>query len=151
MAQQETPTLKLLLIGNSSVGKSSLLLRFTDDTFLPQDEVSATIGKSSLVLVHISIQQRLSFIGIHVRLRRDTLSYSVYIPLGSVSIKRFIRSLPGVDFKVSMMEVDGQKYKLTIWVNTTLYEEGTVDRSRRILNFWNVGHSWPRTFSDVDV
>lgn len=45
MSQQETPTLKLLLIGNSSVGKSSLLLRFTDDTFLPQDEVSATIGK----------------------------------------------------------------------------------------------------------
>ncbi|KAK9763660.1 Ras- protein Rab-18 [Basidiobolus ranarum] len=37
-------TLKLLLIGNSSVGKSSILLRFTDDTFLPQDEVSATIG-----------------------------------------------------------------------------------------------------------
>ncbi|CAO3663179.1 unnamed protein product [Umbelopsis vinacea] len=64
MSQQETPTLKLLLIGNSSVGKSSLLLQFTDDTFLPQDEVSATIG---------------------------------------------------VDFKVSMMEVDGQKYKLTIW------------------------------------
>ncbi|GAB5587620.1 Ras-related protein Rab-18-B [Umbelopsis nana] len=64
MSQLETPTLKLLLIGNSSVGKSSLLLRFTDDTFLPQDEVSATIG---------------------------------------------------VDFKVSMMEVDGQKYKLTIW------------------------------------
>jgi Ras-related protein Rab-18 len=48
MSQQETPTLKLLLIGNSSVGKSSLLLRFTDDTFLPQDEVSATIGKLSL-------------------------------------------------------------------------------------------------------
>ncbi|KAI8580249.1 hypothetical protein K450DRAFT_237549 [Umbelopsis ramanniana AG] len=64
MSQQETPTLKLLLIGNSSVGKSSLLLRFTDDTFLPQDEVSATIG---------------------------------------------------VDFKVSMMEVDGKRYKLTIW------------------------------------
>lgn len=38
------PTLKILLIGNSNVGKSSLLLRFTDDQFLPQDEVSATIG-----------------------------------------------------------------------------------------------------------
>ncbi|CAG8506106.1 11281_t:CDS:2 [Acaulospora colombiana] len=37
-------TLKILLIGNSNVGKSSLLLRFTDDTFLPHDEVSATIG-----------------------------------------------------------------------------------------------------------
>ncbi|KAG2222588.1 hypothetical protein INT45_008707 [Circinella minor] len=57
-------TLKLLLIGNSGVGKSSLLLRFTDDTFLPPDEVSATIG---------------------------------------------------VDFKVSMMDLHGETYKLTIW------------------------------------
>ncbi|CAO3618944.1 unnamed protein product [Mucor hiemalis] len=61
---QQIPTLKLLLIGNSNVGKSSLLLRFTDDTFLPQEEVSATIG---------------------------------------------------VDFKVSMMEVNCKMYKLTIW------------------------------------
>ncbi|KAK0198969.1 ras-domain-containing protein [Armillaria mellea] len=35
---------KLLLIGNSSVGKSSLLLRFSDESWLPEDEVSATIG-----------------------------------------------------------------------------------------------------------
>ncbi|KAI8147403.1 P-loop containing nucleoside triphosphate hydrolase protein [Fennellomyces sp. T-0311] len=60
----ETATLKLLLIGNSGVGKSSLLLRFTDDTFLPPDEVSATIG---------------------------------------------------VDFKVSLMNLNGKTYKLTIW------------------------------------
>ncbi|CED84213.1 ras-domain-containing protein [Phaffia rhodozyma] len=38
------PNLKLLLIGNSSVGKSSLLLRFTDDDFLNEDETTATIG-----------------------------------------------------------------------------------------------------------
>ncbi|RHZ67813.1 hypothetical protein Glove_299g16 [Diversispora epigaea] len=37
-------TLKILLIGNSNVGKSSLLLRFTDDTFLPQESAAATIG-----------------------------------------------------------------------------------------------------------
>ncbi|KDE09738.1 hypothetical protein, variant [Microbotryum lychnidis-dioicae p1A1 Lamole] len=37
-------TLKLLVIGASSVGKSSLLLRFTDETFLSPDETSATIG-----------------------------------------------------------------------------------------------------------
>ena len=33
--------IKLLLVGNSSVGKSSLLLRFADDTF---EELSPTIG-----------------------------------------------------------------------------------------------------------
>ncbi|XP_066925649.1 ras-related protein Rab-18-like [Clytia hemisphaerica] len=35
-------TLKILIIGESGVGKSSLLIRFTDDTFDP--EISATIG-----------------------------------------------------------------------------------------------------------
>lgn len=35
---------KLLLIGNSSVGKSSFLLRFSDEQWLPEDEASATIG-----------------------------------------------------------------------------------------------------------
>ncbi|KAI0694058.1 ras-domain-containing protein [Cytidiella melzeri] len=35
---------KLLLIGNSSVGKSSLLLRFSDEQWLPEDEATATIG-----------------------------------------------------------------------------------------------------------
>ncbi|KAJ3317933.1 Ras- protein Rab-18 [Boothiomyces sp. JEL0866] len=37
-------TFKLLLIGDSGTGKSSLLLRFTDDMWLSPDEVSATIG-----------------------------------------------------------------------------------------------------------
>ncbi|OQV15129.1 Ras-related protein Rab-18-B [Hypsibius exemplaris] len=42
MADTPITTLKLLIIGESGVGKSSLLLRFTDDTFDP--EVAATIG-----------------------------------------------------------------------------------------------------------
>ncbi|KAJ3126517.1 hypothetical protein HK098_007417 [Nowakowskiella sp. JEL0407] len=37
-------TLKLLLIGDSGTGKSSILLRFIDDTWLHPDDVSATIG-----------------------------------------------------------------------------------------------------------
>ncbi|KAJ1548166.1 Ras- protein Rab-18 [Nowakowskiella sp. JEL0078] len=37
-------TLKLLMIGDSGTGKSSLLLRFIDDAWLQPDEVSATIG-----------------------------------------------------------------------------------------------------------
>ncbi|WRT64299.1 uncharacterized protein IL334_001230 [Kwoniella shivajii] len=56
--------LKLLLIGNSSVGKSSLLLRFTDNEFLSDEETAATIG---------------------------------------------------VDFKVKSIEIDGIKYKLSVW------------------------------------
>jgi len=36
--------IKLLLIGNSSVGKSSLMLRFSDEQWLPEDEANATIG-----------------------------------------------------------------------------------------------------------
>ncbi|KZT03017.1 ras-domain-containing protein [Laetiporus sulphureus 93-53] len=39
-----TVNVKLLLIGNSSVGKSSLLLRFSDEQWLPEEEASATIG-----------------------------------------------------------------------------------------------------------
>lgn len=35
-------TLKLLIIGESGVGKSSILLRFTEDLYDPQ--LSATIG-----------------------------------------------------------------------------------------------------------
>ncbi|KAJ2936751.1 hypothetical protein H1R20_g338, partial [Candolleomyces eurysporus] len=41
---QQAINVKLLLIGNSSVGKSSLLLRFSDEQWLPEDESSATIG-----------------------------------------------------------------------------------------------------------
>merc|ERR1719430_499356 len=55
-------TLKILIIGESGVGKSSLLLRFTDDAFDP--EISATIG---------------------------------------------------VDFKVKVISIDGNKVKLAIW------------------------------------
>jgi len=44
---------KLLLIGNSSVGKSSLLLRFSDEQWLPEDESSATIGVDFRVRVYV--------------------------------------------------------------------------------------------------
>lgn len=42
MEEDILTTLKILIIGESGVGKSSLLLRFTDDTFDP--ELAATIG-----------------------------------------------------------------------------------------------------------
>ncbi|XP_051894561.1 ras-related protein Rab-18-like [Pristis pectinata] len=42
MAEEILATLKILLIGESGVGKSSLLLRFTDGTF--DSEIGSTIG-----------------------------------------------------------------------------------------------------------
>ncbi|RXK36505.1 hypothetical protein M231_06226 [Tremella mesenterica] len=42
---EESPiSIKILLVGNSSVGKSSLLLRFTEDDFLADEDTIATIG-----------------------------------------------------------------------------------------------------------
>ena len=41
---ETTATFKVLLIGDSGTGKSSFLLRFTDDIWLPPDQVNATIG-----------------------------------------------------------------------------------------------------------
>ena len=41
-------TFKILIIGDSGIGKSSLMMRFVDGMFDP--EISATIGK---LLIHI--------------------------------------------------------------------------------------------------
>lgn len=56
----------------------------------------------------------------------DALFYSQLAKLSSVSIHFFwslhrLLSYLGVDFKVSMMEVDGKRYKLTIWVSICLW------------------------------
>jgi GTPase SAR1 family protein len=63
---QELINVKLLLIGNSSVGKSSLLLRFSDKQWLPEDEASATIGVDFRV---------------RVALHNDSLYYMYTLPL----------------------------------------------------------------------
>jgi GTPase SAR1 family protein len=47
---------KILMIGNSSVGKSSLLMRWSENQWLPEDDASATIGvevKVSVLLTPI--------------------------------------------------------------------------------------------------
>jgi len=44
-------TLKILIIGESGVGKSSLLLRFTDDRF--DVEMAATIGVDFKGMIHL--------------------------------------------------------------------------------------------------
>jgi len=44
LRSKEAINVKLLLIGDSSVGKTCLLLRFTDKQWLREDEASTTIG-----------------------------------------------------------------------------------------------------------
>ncbi|KAI6141739.1 ras-domain-containing protein [Pisolithus tinctorius] len=44
VASSSPVNVKLLLIGNASVGKSSLLLRFSDEQWIPEGEATATIG-----------------------------------------------------------------------------------------------------------
>ena len=59
-------TLKLLIIGESSVGKSSLLLRFTDDAFDP--EQAATIGVDFKVKTITINGDKVSFTLIKIRI-----------------------------------------------------------------------------------
>ncbi|PVU95815.1 hypothetical protein BB561_001580 [Smittium simulii] len=44
MSKDIAATFKLLMVGDSGVGKSSILLRFTDDEFLPSENAAPTIG-----------------------------------------------------------------------------------------------------------
>ncbi|KAK0523241.1 Ras- protein Rab-18 [Tilletia horrida] len=50
----EVPTLKILLIGSTATGKSSLLLRFCDDEFLSPEETTATIGVDYKIKSYVS-------------------------------------------------------------------------------------------------
>ena len=50
LSQHDEPvSIKLLVLGVASVGKSSLLLQFTDQQWLPEEETNPTIGVDTLV------------------------------------------------------------------------------------------------------
>ena len=48
-SQHKPINVKLLMIGHGSVGKSSLLLRFTDEQWRPEHEAKPTIGVDTWV------------------------------------------------------------------------------------------------------
>ena len=52
--QNEALCIKLIVLGIASVGKSSLLLRFTDQQWLPEEERTPTIGVDTLVSPFVS-------------------------------------------------------------------------------------------------
>jgi GTPase SAR1 family protein len=49
LSYDEPVSIKLLVLGVASVGKSSLLLRLTDQKWLPEGEINPTIGVDTLV------------------------------------------------------------------------------------------------------
>lgn len=83
-------TLKLLLIGSSSVGKSSVLLRFTDDTFLSADEISSSTWP-----------------------HRGAKSATCW----DKRLTAFPCTAIGVDFKLKLLDhsKSGRRFKLSIW------------------------------------
>ncbi|KAK3230508.1 hypothetical protein Dsin_002389 [Dipteronia sinensis] len=89
-SQQEFDYLfKLLLIGDSGVGKSTLLLSFTSNSF---EELSPTIGNLSI-----------------------SSSYSLIIYVLELGIVKDLIFYAGVDFKIKYVTLGGKKLKLAIW------------------------------------
>jgi GTPase SAR1 family protein len=100
---QELINVKLLLIGNSSVGKTSLFLRFSDEHWSPEDEASATIGVDFRVRSHTS--SHTSFFSLHYLLTFGT---------GCALLLRLC--VVGILYQVHKLEVQGRKVKMSVWV-----------------------------------
>lgn len=81
---------QILLVGDSGVGKSSLLMRFATGNF---DELSPTIGKPFIIY---------------------TTYYIIRIPFDALRLS-FPQPVAGVDFKAKIITISGKKVKLTIW------------------------------------
>ncbi|KAI2555366.1 ras-related protein Rab-18 isoform X2 [Macaca nemestrina] len=86
MDEDVLTTLKILIIGESGVGKSSLLLRFTDDTFDP--ELAATIGVDFKVKT-ISVDGNKAKLAIWVTLHQQTANFFLKSQIGNSPILKW--------------------------------------------------------------
>lgn len=93
---------KLLMIGDSGVGKSSLLLSFTSDSF---EDLSPTIGLHLLSL-YLSLFFQFLHIIFHI-LEIEIVCFPNLLFSFLVDV--------GVDFKVKYVTLGGKKLKLAIW------------------------------------
>ncbi|CAK9186354.1 unnamed protein product [Ilex paraguariensis] len=136
---------KILLIGDSGVGKSSLLLSFTSNCQDSLQDISPTIvmgngnydysfkilligdsgvGKSSLLLSFTSnCQDSLQDISptIAGQERFGTLTSSYYRGAHGIIL--------GVDFKIKQLTIGGKRLKLTIWDTAGQERFGTLTSS----------------------
>lgn len=86
--------LKIFLCVFLGVGKSSLLLRFADNTFS---------GNQTFIIVY----EEFTLDNVEVFVKDDCFVF--FLLLGS-----YITTI-GVDFKIRTLEIDGEKVKLQIW------------------------------------
>ena len=100
---------KLLLIGDSGVGKTCILFRFSDDAF--NTTFISTIGKEKLFNFG-SIFHAWK----HVETAPNSLIRFIFSSPRSFYRLSFIHwSLTGIDFKIKTIELQGKKIKLQIW------------------------------------
>ncbi|KAK3183618.1 hypothetical protein Dsin_030904 [Dipteronia sinensis] len=92
---------KLLLIGDSSVGKSCLLLRFADDSYV--DSYISTIGVDFVSLLLATALQKIRFLFYFLRFSGNVCMIST--DLGICSFLQKIRTV----------ELEGKTIKLQIW------------------------------------
>ena len=88
---------KLLLIGDSGVGKTCILFRFSDDAF--NSTFISTIGETSILILEFD---------------REIITYQ-FSNISSLHKTSNNRHLPGIDFKIKTIELHGKKIKLQIW------------------------------------
>ncbi|KAL6030533.1 hypothetical protein STEG23_007332 [Scotinomys teguina] len=118
MAKQYDVLFRLLLIGDSGVGKTCLLCRFTDNEFHSSHISTIDVGAQRRALAVFPV----TVLSLHSGLAasgRDRM------PFGKVQLGRFsqmsllwvLRSdgTGSVDFKMKTIEVDGIKVRIQIW------------------------------------
>ena len=95
---------KLLIIGDSGVGKSSILLRFSDNLFSGMHFL-LLFGRCTF---NIFLHTRNMYSVHHGSLTAKRILTVIYFP------GTYITTI-GVDFKIRTIEVEGEKVKLQIW------------------------------------
>ena len=97
--------IKLIIIGDSSVGKSCILLRFSEDHF-PTSHMP-TIGKSPFHLPGRSANGRI---------RRNSSYASKFLTLSQkLSLADWSVFVIGIDFKIKTINVQDRRVKLQVW------------------------------------
>ena len=88
---------KLLLIGDSGVGKTSVLFRYCEDRF-----------NSTFI----------NTLGAYVRVQPACAVFAYLLDASSPLLRGYLSvrpSVAGVDFRIKTIDLDGKKIKLQIW------------------------------------